>query len=72
MTGKELGATFFTEKKPIDGVWASPKVEVVGACVMPVGYDVGDHRMFIIDFRGKEEASTYNVEKSNFAGKVVP
>lgn len=28
--------------------------------------------MFIIDFSGKEEASTDNVEKSNFAGKVKP
>ena len=27
------------------------KIEVVGACVMPVGYRVGDHRLFVIDFR---------------------
>ena len=51
LTGKELGATFFRGKKPIDGVWASPEIEVVGACVMPVGFGVGDHRLFVADFR---------------------
>ena len=36
--GQRLGATFFRGRKPIDGVWASAEIEVVGACVMPVGY----------------------------------
>ena len=49
-TGKELGATFFRGNKPIDGVWASEELEVVGASVMPVGYGVGDHRLFVVDF----------------------
>ena len=32
------------------GVWATSDVKVVGECVMPVGYGVGDHRLLIIDF----------------------
>ena len=49
-TGKKLGATFFRGTKPIDGVWHTPDVIVTGACVMPAGYGVGDHRLFVIDF----------------------
>ena len=49
-TGEKLGATFFRGKTPIDAVWATPDVVVVGACVMPAGYGVGDHRLFVIDF----------------------
>ena len=49
-TGEKLGATFFRGTKPIDGIWATPDVVVVGACVMPAGYGVGDHRLFVIDF----------------------
>lgn len=50
-TGEKIGATYFRGSKPIDAVWASPDITVVGACVMPVGYGVGDHRLFQIDFR---------------------
>ena len=50
-TGRPLGATFFRGSKPIDAVWATPDLEVVGACVMPAGFGVGDHRMFVVDFR---------------------
>jgi hypothetical protein len=46
-TGKKIGATFFRGSKPIDGVWATLDVDVVSACVMPVGYGIGDHRMLI-------------------------
>ena len=51
-TGKKIGATYFRNQsnKPIDAIWATPDVIVVGACIMPVGYGVGDHRMFIVDF----------------------
>ena len=48
-TGKQLGATYFRGKRPIDGVWATRDVEIAGACVMPAGYGVGDHRLFVID-----------------------
>ena len=50
-TGEKLGATFFRGKTPIDGVWATKDVDVVGACVMPAGFGVGDHRLFVVDFR---------------------
>ena len=49
-TCKNFGSTYFRGSTPIDGVWATSDVTVVGACVMPVGYGVGDHRSFIIDF----------------------
>ena len=49
-TGKKLGATFFRGTRPIDGVWHTPDVIVTGACVMPAGYGVGDHRLFVINF----------------------
>lgn len=52
-TGRPLGATFFRGSKPIDGVWASKDVRVEGACVMPCGFGVGNHRMFVIDFATK-------------------
>ena len=42
-TGKRLGATFFRGSKPIDAIWATSDLEVAHACVMPVGYGVGNH-----------------------------
>lgn len=49
-TGQLLGAaTFFLVSTPIDVVWATPEVEIVGACVMPCGFGIGDHRLFVID-----------------------
>ena len=50
-TGKKLGATFFRGSKPIDGVWATRDLNVTHACVMPTGFGVGDHRMFIVDLQ---------------------
>ena len=49
-TGEKLGATYFRGSKPIDGIWATPNLVVTGACVMPAGYGVGDHRLFVVDF----------------------
>ena len=49
-TGQKLGATFFRGSEPIDGIWATSDVVVTNACVMPAGYGVGDHRLFIVDF----------------------
>lgn len=49
-TKEPLGATYFRGSKPIDAIWATSDVTVVGACVMPCGYGIGDHRLFIIDF----------------------
>jgi hypothetical protein len=50
-TGKKLGATFFRGSKPINGVWATRDINVMHACVMPAGFGVGDHRMFIVDLQ---------------------
>ena len=50
LTCQKVGATYFRGSTPIDGVWATSDVTVVVACIMPVGYGVGDHRLFIIDF----------------------
>ena len=47
-TCQKVGATEFSESTPIDELWETTDVRVVGACVMPVGYGVGDHRVFII------------------------
>ena len=49
-TGKQLGATFFRGTEPIDGIWATSDIVVTNACVMPAGYGVGDHHLFIINF----------------------
>jgi hypothetical protein len=49
-TGKKVGATFFQGSKPIDGIWATCDIEITNACVMPVGFGGGDHRVFVIDF----------------------
>ncbi len=50
-TGKKIGSTFFQGSKPIDGIWAMPELVVTHACVMPVGYGVGDHWLFVVDFQ---------------------
>ena len=49
-TARQLGATHFRGSEPIDGVWATGDVTVTNACVMPVGFGVGDHRLFVVDF----------------------
>jgi hypothetical protein len=50
-TGKKIGPTFFWGSKPIDGIWATPNVVVTHVCVMPVGYGVGNHCLFVVDFQ---------------------
>ncbi len=49
-TTKRLGAMYFQGSAPINAVWATSNVAMVNACVMPVGYGVGDHRLFVVDF----------------------
>ena len=48
-TGKRIGPTFFRGQLPIDGVWATSDIRVSNACLMPAGYGIGDHRLFVID-----------------------
>ncbi len=49
-TGKKLGPTFFQGSKPINGVWATSDLVVSHDWVMPAGFGVGNHRMFVIGF----------------------
>jgi hypothetical protein len=48
-TGEELGPTFFRGRIPIDGIWTTTDVQIANACVMPAGYGIGDHRLFVVD-----------------------
>jgi hypothetical protein len=48
-TGKKIGPTYFWGQLPINGVWTTPDVTVSNACIMPAGYGIGDHRLFIIN-----------------------
>ncbi len=48
-TRKKIGPTYFRGQLPIDGIWTTPDVTIANACVMPAGYSIGDHRLFIID-----------------------
>jgi hypothetical protein len=49
-TGKRIGPTFFRGSKPIDGIWTTMHLTIANACIMPVGFGIGDHRLFVIDF----------------------
>jgi hypothetical protein len=49
-TGKAIGTTFFWGSKPINGIWATSDITVCNAAIMPAGYGIGDHRLFVIDF----------------------
>jgi hypothetical protein len=49
-TVKQLGALYIRGSKPIDGIWATGNLTVTNACVMPVGFGVGNHQLFVIDF----------------------
>ncbi len=48
-TGKKIGPTYFRGLLTIDGIWTTPDVTIANACVMPAGYGIGDHQLFIID-----------------------
>ena len=50
-TGKKIGPMSFRGSKPIDGIWTTPNVVVIHACVMPAGYGVGNHCLFVVDFQ---------------------
>ncbi len=49
-THQPVGSTFFRGSKPIDGVWAMSDISVCNAAIMPAGYGIGDHRLFVVDF----------------------
>ena len=49
-TGKQVGATFSRGKKPSNGVWITANVVITGYCVMPTGFGIGYHHLFVLDF----------------------
>jgi hypothetical protein len=53
-THQPVGPTYFWGSKPIDGVWATSDIAVSNECIMPAGYGIGDHRMFVVDFNAKD------------------
>jgi hypothetical protein len=48
--GRQLGTKFFRGSEPIDAIWETSNLEVAHACAMPIGYEVGDHCFFVVDF----------------------
>ncbi len=48
-TSKKIGPIFFRGQLPINGIWATSDVTISNTCIMPAGYGIGDHRLFIID-----------------------
>jgi hypothetical protein len=58
-TRTPLGTTFFRGSKPIDGIWATSDLTVSNASVMPAGYGIGDHRLFVIDFATQDLVGTH-------------
>jgi len=48
-TGRQISATYFRGQSPIDGIWSTSDVTITGACIMPAGFGIGDHRLFVID-----------------------
>ena len=49
-TGELIGPMYFQGQLPIDGLWATGDITIANACLMPTGYGIGNHRLFIIDF----------------------
>ncbi len=45
-TGRRPGAIFFRGSEQINAIWVTSNLEVAHACIMPVGYGVGDHDLF--------------------------
>jgi hypothetical protein len=48
-TVSQTGAMFFQGSKPIDGLWASSNLDISNACVMPFGYEIGDHHAVVFN-----------------------
>jgi hypothetical protein len=48
-TGTCTGATLFRGSKSIDGLWTTSNIVIPNVCMMPFGYGIGDHRMFVLN-----------------------
>ena len=68
-TGKKIGPTFFRGSKPIDGIWATPDIVIAHACIMPAGFGVGDHRLFVVDFQEESLVGTAPFRIKRFASR---
>jgi hypothetical protein len=68
-TGKKIGPTFFRGSKPFDGIWATPEIVVTHACIMPAGFGVGDHRLFVVDFQEESLVGTAPFRIKRFAAR---
>jgi hypothetical protein len=49
-TGKWIGPIYFRGSKLIDAIWATSDIQVVVACIMLVGYRIGDHHLLVVYF----------------------
>jgi hypothetical protein len=49
-TRTPIGSTFFCGSKPIDGIWVTSDIVVCNAAIMPAGYGIGNHQLFVLDF----------------------
>jgi hypothetical protein len=47
---KPIGSTFFQGLMFIDRVWATSDITICSAAIMPAGYGIGDHWLFVISF----------------------
>ncbi len=59
-TGEEIGPTFFQGNRPIDAVWVSKDLHVSNPSVLPVGFGVRDHCMFVLDIMDHSFLGTNN------------
>jgi hypothetical protein len=56
-TQQPIGPTYFRGSNPIDGIWASSDISIANACIMPAGYRIGDHRLFVLDICASDVVS---------------
>jgi hypothetical protein len=56
-------------KARINGVWATSNLVVFHACIMPAGFGVGTHRMFIIDFQESSMAGAAPFRVQHFTSR---
>ncbi len=57
-TWKAICTTFFQGLKPIDGVWPTSDITVCNAAIIPAGYGIGDHQLFVINFASMDIVGT--------------
>ena len=69
LPGKKSAQPFFRGSKPIDGIWATPDIAIAHACIMPAGFGVGDHRLFVVDFQEESLVGTAPFRVKHFASR---